>query len=169
MLGEVHDVPVKFGEVIEKPAAAPEALAIIANLDPVESETREAVTPSLAALMVLTRSVSVSPAAPLPVAMVLEAPAAVVMVSEEEGRVAVGLAARSEYQEPVTAKLLTTIEWLPATVPEAAVAATLLLEDVTVRAARGPVRLFNDCKSFVSAVVAAWIAFRSVVWVLSVV
>ena len=119
--------------------------------------------------MALERSFRVSPAAPLPVAMVAERPAVVVRVMEDAGRVAVGLLARLEYHAPVLAKLLTTTTWLPATVPVAAVAVTSLLEDVTVRAARGPVRVLSDARSVVTAVVAVWIAVSAVVWLVSVV
>jgi hypothetical protein len=164
--GAVHDV---YGSDIEKSAALPEVLAIIASLEPVESLTTEAVTPSPSLLMALERSLSVSPTAPLPVAMVAEWPAAVVIVTEEDGRVAVGLASRSEYHAPVLAKLLTTTTWSPATVPVAAVAVTSLLEDVTVRAARGPVRVLSDARSVVTAAVAVWIAVSAVVWLVSVV
>ena len=88
---------------------------------------------------------------------------------DEEGRVAVGLVSRPEYHAPVVARLLTTTTWSPETVPVAAVAVTLALEDVTVRAARGPVRVFSDARSVVTAVVAAWMAVRAVVWLVSVV
>jgi hypothetical protein len=119
--------------------------------------------------MALERSFSVSPTAPLPVAKVVEVPDALVRVMEEEGRVAVGLVSRPEYHAPVLAKLLTTTTWSPATVPVAAVAVTSPLEEVTVRAARGPVRVFSDARSVVTAVVAVWIAVRAVVWLVSVV
>jgi hypothetical protein len=101
--------------------------------------------------------------------MVLEPPEALVMVMEEDGRVAVGLVSRLEYHAPVVARLLTTTTWSPATVPVAAVALTSLLEDVTVRAARGPVRVFRDARSVVTAAVAVWIAVRAVAWLESVV
>ena len=74
---------------------------MIASLEPVESLTTEAVTPRPSPLMALERSFSVSPAAPLPVAMVAEKPDAVVSVMEEDGRVAVGLVSRLEYHAPV--------------------------------------------------------------------
>jgi hypothetical protein len=96
--------------------------------------------------------------------MVTEAPAAVVRVKDEEGNVAVALAAESEYQAPVLAKPLTTIVWVPVTVPVAAVAdAMLALEETTDLAARGPVRELNACMSFWTAWVAVWIAVRAVV------
>ena len=75
--------------------------------------------------MVLARSVRLSAVWPDPVGMVTEAPAVVVRVKDEEGRVEVGLAAASEYHAPVLARLLTTIVWVPATVPVAAVAETM--------------------------------------------
>jgi hypothetical protein len=101
--------------------------------------------------------------------MVAERPDVVVRVKEDEGSVAVGLLARLEYHAPVLAKLLTTTTWSPATVPVAAVAVTSLPDDVTVLAARGPVRVFNDARSVATAVVAVWIAVRAVVWLVSVV
>jgi hypothetical protein len=144
-------------------------LEIIASLEPVESLTTEAVTPRSSPLMALERSFRVSPTAPLPVAMVAERPAAVVRVTEDAPRVAVGLLSRLEYHAPVLARLLTTMTWLPATVPVAAVAVTSLLEEVTVRAAKGPFRVFSDARSVATAVVAVWIAVRAVVWLVSVV
>lgn len=145
-------------------------MAMIASLEPVESVTTVAVTPRLSPLIVEARSFKLSPAFPLPMAMVTGAPVPAVRVMDDAGRVAVALVARSEYQAPVVAKLLTTTVWLPATVPAAAVAVTsAVLEDVAVRCDSGPVRLFNDCKSVVTAVVAVWIAVREVVWPVSVV
>ena len=136
-------------------------MAIIASLEPVESLTTVAVTPRLAPevvlaeLMAVARSFRVSPALPVPVAMVTEPPVALVIVREEVGSDAVGLDSRSEYHEPVEATLLITTVCTPETVPVAAVAVrSLLLEDVTVRAARGPVRVFSDCISVVIASVA---------------
>jgi hypothetical protein len=102
--------------------------------------------------------------------MVTEAPAVVVRVKDDAGRVAVGLAAASEYQAPVLARLLTTIVWVPATVPEAALAETMFaLEEVTDLSAKGPLREFSDCRSFWTAWVAVWMAVRAVVWLLRVV
>ena len=145
-------------------------MAMIASLEPVESVTTVAVTPRLSPLIVEARSFKLSPAFPLPRAMVTGAPVPAVRVKDDVGRVAVALVARSEYHDPVLAKLLTTTVWLPATVPAAAVAVTsAVLEDVAVRCDRGPFRLFNDCKSVVTAVVAVWIAVREVVWPVSVV
>src|ERR1700731_3432111 len=93
---------------------------------------------------------------PLPVVMVAEAPALVVIVNDDAGRAAVGLAARSENHDPVVATFCTTTEGLPVTVPLAAVAVTaLVLEDVTVRADREPVTVFREAMSVVRAVVAA--------------
>jgi hypothetical protein len=87
-----------------------------------------------------------------------------VMVKDVEGSVVAALAERSEYQAPVLATLLTTTLWVPATVPLAAVAVTSeLLEDVTVREAKGPVREFNDCMSVCIAVIAVCIAVSSLV------
>jgi hypothetical protein len=43
------------------------------------------------------------------------------------------------------------------------------LDEVTVRAESGPVRLFNDCRSVVIAAVAVCIAVKAVVWLVSVV
>ena len=67
--GAVHEV---YGSDIEKSAALPEWLEMIASLEPVESLTTEAVTPKPPPLMALERSFKVSPAAPLPIAMVAE-------------------------------------------------------------------------------------------------
>jgi hypothetical protein len=81
--------------------------------------------------------------------MVTDAPAVVASVKDDAGRVAVAVAAASEYHAPVVARLLTSIVCVPVTVPVAAVAETILeLEEVTVRAAKGPLREFSDCMSF---------------------
>jgi hypothetical protein len=88
---------------------------------------------------------------------------------DDVGRVAVELDSRLEYQAPEVATLLTTTVWEPATVPVAAVAvSSLVLEDVTVRFAKGPVRVFSDCISATTAFVAVWIAVRAVVWLVRV-
>jgi hypothetical protein len=48
--------------------------------------------------------------------------------------------------------LFTTTVWLPAAVPVAAVAVTsLLLEEVTVRTDKGPVKVFRFCMSVARA------------------
>lgn len=139
----------------EKPAAVPGELETIASLEPVESLTTVAFTPRFAVLMALARSFRVSPAFPLPVAMVAVAPAVVVIVRDDVGKIAVGLDSRSEYQDPVVARLFTTTVWVPETVPVAAVAVrSLLLEEVTVLAARGPVKVFRFCISVARASVA---------------
>jgi hypothetical protein len=153
--GEVQEVPEKFPEVIEKSLAAPGELEIMASLEPLESLTTVAFTPRFAALMALARSVKLSPEVPLPVAKVAEGPAVVVSVREEDGRASVGLDSRSEYHEPVAAKLFTTTVWVPVTVPVAAVAVrSLVFEEDTIRAARGPVRVFRFCMSVAMASVA---------------
>jgi hypothetical protein len=141
--------------VIEKPAAAPGVLETIASRDPEESLTTEAVTPRLDPLIAVAKLLRVSPAVPVPVGMVAVAPEFVVIVKEEVGRVEVGLASRSEYHDPALARLLTTTVCTPATVPVAAVAVrALMLEEVTVRAAKGPLRVFSDCMSDSTADVA---------------
>ena len=113
---------------------------------------------------------SVSPAAPVPVAIVAVAPPAVVIVIDDAGRVAVGLDSRSEYHAPVDAMELITTVCVPATVPVAADAVrSLVFEEVTVRAARGPVSVFKFCISVAIAVVAAWMEVRAVVWLVNVV
>ena len=123
MSGEVHAVPVKLAEVMEKLPAEPEVWETIASLEPEASLTTEAVTRRLLSpLIVLARSLRLSAVWPDPVGMVTDAPAVVVRVKDEEGRVAVELAAASEYHAPVLAKLLTTIVWVPAAVPVVAVA-----------------------------------------------
>jgi len=119
--------------------------------------------------MALARSVKLSAAWPVPMGMVTEAPAAVVRVKDEDGKAAVALAEESEYQAPVLARLLTTIVWVPVTVPVAAVAdAMFALEEVTDLAARGPFRELSECISFWTAWVAVWIAVKAVVWLLRV-
>jgi hypothetical protein len=45
----------------------------------------------------------------------------------------------------------------------------LLLEDATVRDDKGPFKVFSDCISVSIAEVAVCIAFRAVVWLVSVV
>jgi hypothetical protein len=156
--------------VIEKLPEDPEVLETIASLEPVASVTTEAVTPSLSPLMVLARSFRLSAAVPLPVGIVTEAPAVVERVKDDAGRIAVGLLAGSEYHDPVVARLLTTIVWLPAGVPAAAPAETIFeFEEIAVRADSGPVREFRFCKSVWTASVAFCMAVRAVVWLLSVV
>jgi len=161
---------VKLAEVMEKLPAEPEVLEISASLEPEASLTTEAVTPRLSPLMVLARWLRLSAVWPVPVGMVTEAPAAVVRVKDEDGRVAVALAAESEYHAPVLARLLTTIVWVPVTVPVAAVAdAMFALDEVTDLAARGPVRELSACISFWTAWVAVWIVVKAVVWLVRVV
>jgi hypothetical protein len=151
--------------VIEKPAAVPEVSAIIASLEPVASLTTVALTPRLDPLMAVARSFNVSPDVPVPVAKVAEGPAVVVSVRDDVGKVAVGLDSRSEYHDAVVATLFTTTVWVPETVPVAAVAArSLLSEDVTVLAARGPVNELRFCISVARASVAVWIEVKAVVW-----
>ena len=105
--------------------------------------------------MALARSASVSPVVPVPVWNVTEFPVAGINVTDDVGRVVVGRGSIPEYHAPVLARLFTTTELVPARVPVAAVAVTsLLLEDVTVRAARGPVKVFSDCRSVAIASVA---------------
>jgi hypothetical protein len=77
-----------------------------------------------------------------------------VIVIEDAGNVAVGVDSSSEYQEAVAARLLISTVCVPEAVPVAAVAVRSLLEDVTVRAARGPVSVFSAWRSFSTAVVA---------------
>jgi hypothetical protein len=92
---------------------------------------------------------------PLPVWKVTEAPPEVVSVNDDVGRFAVGLVSRSEYQPAVVARLFTTTVCVPETVPVAAVAVrSLVFEDVTVRAAKGPVSEFIVCISVCIASVA---------------
>src|SRR5258708_24809654 len=98
---EDQDVPVEGADVIEKSAALPEELLIIASLEPVESLTTVAVTPRFFPLMLAATSFRVL--TPLPVVMVAEPPAVVVIVNDDAGRAAVGLAARSENHDPVVA------------------------------------------------------------------
>jgi hypothetical protein len=87
--------------------------------------------------------------------MVTAVPPAGVIVMDEVGRVAVELVSRLEYHAPVVARLFTTTVWEPATVPVAAVAvSSLVLEKVTVLLAKGPVRVFSDCISVMTAFVA---------------
>ena len=141
--------------MIEKSAAVPEELAMIASLEPVVSLTTVAVTPRLAPLMAVAKSFRLSPAAPVPVAIVTVAPALVVNVTDDDARGAVGLDSRSEYQAPVLARLLITTVCTPATVPVAAVAVRSFGSDeATVRAANGPARVFSDCMSVSRAAVA---------------
>jgi hypothetical protein len=92
------------------------------------------------------------------------------MVSAEDGKAVVELVSSSEYHDPVVARLLTTTLWAPVTVPVAAVAVRYaLLEEVTVRAAKGPVKLLSDSISVEIDSVAVWIAVNAVVWLVSVV
>jgi hypothetical protein len=165
--GEDHDVPVSFAEVIEKSAAVPDAFEMIASLDPVVSLTTVAVTPKSSPLIVVAKSFRVL--TPAPVVIVAVAPAVVARVKEVAGSVAVALLSKSEYQAPVVARPSTTSVWPPVTAPMAAVAVTSLLEELTVRAARGPVREFSASKSVVIAVVAVCNAAKDDVWLESVV
>jgi hypothetical protein len=96
--------------------------------------------------------------------MVTAMPPGAVIVMDDVGKVEVELVSRLEYHAPEAARLFTTTEWEPATVPVAAVAVTsLVLEEVTVLLARGPVKVFSDCISVMTAFVAVWIAVRAVV------
>jgi hypothetical protein len=168
--GDVHEVPEKFDEVTENPPAAPEVLEIMASLEPLASLTTVALTPRFAVLMAVARSFKLSPpVTPVPVGKVAVAPAVVVIVIEEVGNAEVGLVSRSEYHEPVVATLLTTTVCIPGAVPVAADAVrSLLFDEVTVRAARGPERVFSDCMSVARASVAVCIAVKAVVWLVNV-
>jgi hypothetical protein len=75
-------------------------------------------------------------------------------VKDPAARGAIALGSRLEYHEPAAARLFTTTVWSPRTVPSAAVAVTSLLEDVTVRADSGPVRVFSASISVAIAAVA---------------
>jgi hypothetical protein len=87
--------------------------------------------------------------------MVTAVPPAGVIVMDDVGRVALELVSRLEYHAPVVAKLFTTTVCEPEAVPVAAVAVRALgLEDVTVRFAKGPVRVLSDCMSVMTACVA---------------
>jgi hypothetical protein len=87
--------------------------------------------------------------------MVTAVPPVGVIVMDEVGRVAVELVSRLEYHVPDVARLFTITVWEPAAVPVAAVAvSSLVLEDVTVELAKGPVRVFSDCISVMTACVA---------------
>jgi hypothetical protein len=147
--------------VTEKSAAAPEELATMESRAPSASVTTEAVTPRLAALMALARSFRLSPEVPDPVLKVCEEPEAVLIVNEEVGKAEVALDSRAEYQDPVVARLFTVTVWIPAAVPAAAVAVTSLPEEVTLLAARGPSRVFRDCRSLDTDVVAFSIWVRA--------
>jgi hypothetical protein len=88
---------------------------------------------------------------------------------EEVGNAEVGLASRSEYHEAVVARLLTTTVCVPDAVPVAADAVrSSLFDEVTVRVASGPERVFSDCISVARASVAVCIAFKAVVWLVNV-
>ena len=78
-----------------------------------------------------------------------------VSVNELAGSGEIALVWKLEYQDPVVAMELTSTVWLPRVVPAAAVAVTkLLFELETLRADKGPVSEFNDCKSVLTACVA---------------
>jgi len=124
----------------------------------------------VALLIAVARSASVSLAPPLTMLIVAACPEVVVLVSAEDGKAVVELVSSSEYHDPVVARLLTTTLWAPVTVPVAAVAVRYaLLEEVTVRAAKGPVKLLSDSISVEIDSVAVWIAVNAVVWLVSVV
>jgi hypothetical protein len=98
--------------------------------------------------MAAARSVRLSPAFPVPVAMLTGWPPEGVIVKVPVESAAVGLDSRSEYHDPVVAGFVITTVWTPAAVPVAAVAVrTLLSEELTVLAARGPVSVFRFCRS----------------------
>jgi hypothetical protein len=79
----------------------------------------------------------------------------VVSVKDPGGSVETALVWKAEYHDPVEAKELTSTVWFPRVVPSAAVAVTALLFELeTVRADKGPVNEFNDCKSVLTAFVA---------------
>jgi hypothetical protein len=87
--------------------------------------------------------------------MVAVAPAVVAIVRDEVGSIAVALDSKSEYHDPIVARLFTTTVCVPETVPVAAVAVrSLLSEEVTVLDARGPAKVFSDCISVATASVA---------------
>jgi hypothetical protein len=91
-------------------------------------------------------------------------------VKLSDGSAAVALATVVEVKDAVLARFFTTTVLFPAALPDAAVAVTtLLLEDATVLADNGPVRLLSDCMSLSRLVVAVWICVKSEVWLWSVV
>jgi len=165
--GAVHEVK---GSVIEKSVAAPEVFEVIASRDPAESLTMVALRPSgtlvmrpvagsvtltVAVLTAEARSFRLLIPVPVPIWKFFERPLAVVRVKEDGSNWVVGSASAFEYHAAVLARLLTTTVWVPVTVPVAAVAVrSLLLEEVTVLAASGPVKVFSDCISVARASVA---------------
>ncbi len=125
-----------------KLAALPDVLATIASRDPVASVTTLAVTPKSSPLIWLATSFRLSVPS---VVMVVVVPLAAVMVKLPAGNAAVGSATVFEAHDAVVARLLTTTTLSPEALPEAAVAETMLaLEEVTVAADKGPVKLFSD-------------------------
>ena len=106
-------------------------------------------------MIALARSARVSPVVVAPVWKVTDFPEAGINVMDDVGNGAVGLLSILEYHDPVLARALTTTVWVPVVVPVAAVAVrSLLLEEVTVLAASGPVKVFRDCISVARASVA---------------
>ncbi len=155
-------------EVTVKFPVLPDVLLVIASRTPEASVTMLAVTPSPAPLTAVSRSVNVL--TPLPVVIVAAVPLLLVIVKLSDGRAAVALATVVEVKEAVLARLFTTTVLFPATLPDAAVAVTtLLLEDATVLADNGPVRLLSACISLSRLVVAVCICVKSEVWLWSVV
>jgi hypothetical protein len=109
----------------------------------------------VALLIAVARSASVSLAPPFTMLIVAACPEVVVMVSAEDGKAVFELVSSSEYHDPDVARLLTTTLWVPVTVPVAAVAVRYeLLEDETVRADNGPLKVLSESISVAMASVA---------------
>jgi hypothetical protein len=129
-----------------------------------------AVTPSFAVLIALARSVRVLMPL-LPVVYVAALPVGGVMVIVSPvGKLVVASFTGVEEKEAIVARLLTTITLLLEAVPEAAEPVTMLGSDeFTVAAENGPDRLFIASMSLSRVVASAWICFKAVVWLCSVV
>ncbi len=73
------------------------------------------------------------------------------------------LATAPDAHEAVLARLLTITVWFPTALPEAAEAVTMLeLEEDTVLADSGPVRVFRACMSLSRLVASVWIWVKAV-------
>ena len=91
-------------------------------------------------------------------------PLAVVMVKLSAGKAVVSLATALEDHDAVVARLLTTTMLFPTAAPaDAEPVTTLGLEELTVAADKGPVRLLSDCTSLSRLVASVWRLLRAVV------
>jgi hypothetical protein len=120
-----------------------------------------AFTPIPAALIALARSDSEF--TPDPVSNDVCDPLAAVTVSVDVPRLGLLLGSDGEYHDALVARLCTDTRCVPMAAPDAAVPATCVALDETVRAASGPLKSFRLSRSFETDERAVWSDVRAVI------